>query len=431
MERVVRQNIGGGELGKPLWTRSDLEAYHKGNHQQINFLATPHGGIKRRPPAELLGTIPPLSVGGTPAVYESTYGTFDGTSTYIETPLTTYAGMTVTIEARFPETIPTNQAFWSFRYSSCWMYRDKSDPNDVRFNNGEKFDYNELEDLMGSGEFHTIKAVIDSNGDVVEQWIDGDETGYGDETIILEGDSSGPNLLLIGMDDRTGDGQMDWFSGDMQSFKVEDSGGTILEYDFKSTDNTSTEVTDISGEGNHGTLYTDVPENFWQGQVVETPAVDDELYAPETIRGFPFIYDIDTKYALLFVEYVSSNGLERVSKCEVYSADGAKKASIDIPYSGSEFYAIDYKQINDVIMFAHGKHPSSRIVRYGDVDWRYEDLKFIGGPFLGRNIVDSTKVTASLSEWESDIQYLKDDHVLAPNSVTSDITWIGGIRAHS
>lgn len=58
MERLVRHNLSGGLLGKSLWTRSDLEQYHKGNKQQKNFLSTPYGGLKRRNPSTSVGVIP-------------------------------------------------------------------------------------------------------------------------------------------------------------------------------------------------------------------------------------------------------------------------------------------------------------------------------------------------------------------------------------
>ena len=59
MKRIVRQNCSGGKLGAQIHlTRSDLEQYHKGNVQQDNFLSTPYGGLTRRPPATLLGSLP-------------------------------------------------------------------------------------------------------------------------------------------------------------------------------------------------------------------------------------------------------------------------------------------------------------------------------------------------------------------------------------
>jgi hypothetical protein len=54
--RLFRHNLSGGVMGDDLHYRSDLEAYHKGNLQQNNFLPTPYGGIMRRPPTvKLLG----------------------------------------------------------------------------------------------------------------------------------------------------------------------------------------------------------------------------------------------------------------------------------------------------------------------------------------------------------------------------------------
>jgi hypothetical protein len=213
MKRIARHNLSGGRLGKPLWTRSDLEAYHKGNHVQTNFLSTPYGGLTRRPPATLLGSLPFKEIGG-----------------------------------------------------------------------------------------------------------------------------------------------------------------------------------------------------VW--------------YRPSTVRGFSFIYDITTKYSVLLVGY-TADGEDDVPIFEILSDAGDLKASVTAPYAIADFVSIDYKQVNDVIMFAHNQYPTAQLVRYGDTDWRYEIRELNGGPFLANNLDSDKKLNIGLSTWRDDFNYAAGDIVLPQSATSGTASWIG------
>ena len=223
MDRISRMNLSGGKLGKPLWTRSDLEQYHKGNHQQTNFLSTPYGGIERRPPASLLGSVPSkdISIGAS------------GSITLIQ-----------------------------------------NNPS------------------VGI-DIHTTSAGASKVGDEITL---ADTTNYNGTHTILG------------------------FTGD-----------TIINID--------------------ATYVADETSGAWSSTRTAS-------YEPDVVRGFPFVYDIDTKYVVLLVGYVAT-GEEDKSYFEIFGDDGSVKDSIASTYLSTDFYEIDYKQVNDVIMFAHRSYPTA------------------------------------------------------------------------
>ena len=261
MQRLVRHNLSGGLLSPSLWTRSDLEQYAKGNKQQSNFLSTPHGGLERRPPASLLGSIPPK---------ESASATRSITSIVTRLP-----GITIFT----------------------------ADTGSVS-----------VDDVI------TISGTTNYDGDHIV-------------TSIASG------------------------------IRIECSTSPYEEDEAAGT-------------------YT-VPLNF----------------APSSIRGFPFVYDITTKYSILLVSY-EFTGQDSFSSFEIYADNGTFKQSISAPYPELVFNEVDFKQVNDVIMFAHRDYEPARLARYGDADWKYELLEFNGGPFLSQNTDKTNKVSLDVIEWD-------------------------------
>ena len=88
-------------------------------------------------------------------------------------------------------------------------------------------------------------------------------------------------------------------------------------------------------------------------------------------RLFPFAFENEYGYILAFV-----NDSTKGRKCFVFAKTGAIKATLTIPYAGTDFAQISFDQSGDMLYLAHQGYPFARITRYTETDWRYEVINF-------------------------------------------------------
>jgi hypothetical protein len=64
-------------------------------------------------------------------------------------------------------------------------------------------------------------------------------------------------------------------------------------------------------------------------------------------------------------------------------------------YQEADLRAVQYVQNKDVIFFVHPDYPTHKLSRFAPDDWVFEEVDFVGGPFLDDNTETSFTLTAS------------------------------------
>lgn len=78
-----------------------------------------------------------------------------------------------------------------------------------------------------------------------------------------------------------------------------------------------------------------------------------------------------------------------------FSIDTIYGTTDPIPYANEEVPFIQYAQSVDVMFMVHPNHPIATITRRSDVDWRYEQPEFYGGPFIDSRSEDLNTMLAA------------------------------------
>jgi hypothetical protein len=160
-------------------------------------------------------------------VNTSSYLKFTGVE-YVDVPSIVagdHAGKTITIVTRYPTTVSApdlSPSFWSYGFSYCWMYRNAGTDANLFYNNGSRFGTNELLASAGDGDFHTIKTVINLDGDISQSFVDGVESNYGNDAgpLTQGGDELGAHLTLGNSVHTDPNSLRFWFVGDISRLKT-------------------------------------------------------------------------------------------------------------------------------------------------------------------------------------------------------------------
>jgi hypothetical protein len=106
------------------------------------------------------------------------------------------------------------------------------------------------------------------------------------------------------------------------------------------------------------------------------------------------------------------------------------------PYTASSLRELQIAQINDIMYFAHGDHPPSKLTRVADNNWTFEALVWDYPPLQDQNTTDGvinvTQGSTAIPRWTAGTTFLKDDWVQPPawtaNTafLTGDIVENGG-----
>lgn len=103
------------------------------------------------------------------------------------------------------------------------------------------------------------------------------------------------------------------------------------------------------------------------------------------IRLYPFHFTTDLAYLLIFYK-------EHIA---VYRK-GKKVASISsAPYTADEIASLKFVQSIDVLYICSGTHPVMKLERYGDTDWRLEEIDWTHPAFDDVNKDDTLKIYPS------------------------------------
>jgi hypothetical protein len=107
------------------------------------------------------------------------------------------------------------------------------------------------------------------------------------------------------------------------------------------------------------------------------------------------------------------------------------------PYTASSLRELQFAQINDIMYFAHGSHPPSKLTRVADNNWTFESIVWDYPPLQDQNATDGTinvtQGSTAIPRWTAGTTYTKDDWVQPPawvaNTayVTGDIVENGSI----
>lgn len=103
------------------------------------------------------------------------------------------------------------------------------------------------------------------------------------------------------------------------------------------------------------------------------------------VRLIPFVFSVEQCYMLEF-----GDGYVRVWNRETLE----QSAEVTVPYACGTLRKLRYVQSADVLYLVHPDYAPARLCRYGETDWRYEEITFTGGPFQEENASGIT-VTAS------------------------------------
>lgn len=68
---------------------------------------------------------------------------------------------------------------------------------------------------------------------------------------------------------------------------------------------------------------------------------------------------------------------------------------IATPYLEADLFEIQFAQVNDVMYLVHPLHPAKKLTRYGDSEWRFEDLDFTWPPLRAENLDEDFTMAAS------------------------------------
>ncbi len=160
-----------------------------------------------------------------------------------------------------------------------------------------------------------------------------------------------------------------------------------------------------------------------QGGVTRRPGtryVADAKSASTAIRLIPFIFSRQQAYILEFgdeyvrffmnggqIYNVTPNFMLQTEGADTIISEGsdtlvteqtdptASPYEVASPYAASELADLQYAQTADVMYITHPNHPPRTLVRTGHTSWTFAELDFVNGPFLGYNVNDSHKLTAS------------------------------------
>ncbi|WP_043588417.1 hypothetical protein [Geminisphaera colitermitum] len=103
-------------------------------------------------------------------------------------------------------------------------------------------------------------------------------------------------------------------------------------------------------------------------------------------RLMPFQFSTEQKFMLEWAHLA----------LRVYSAGAAPALLQEIasPYPAAAVFAIQYRQINDVVYLVHPDYPVQRLARHADADWRLEAVDWAFPPMLDENVTE-TKLSLS------------------------------------
>jgi hypothetical protein len=92
------------------------------------------------------------------------------------------------------------------------------------------------------------------------------------------------------------------------------------------------------------------------------------------------------------------------------------------PYLAAEFFAVQVKQINDVVYLAHPNHPPRKLSRLADDNWKSEEIVWKYPPLLDENVEDEIKINPVVTElWRSQLSEAEEFEVPVLNDVP--VTW--------
>jgi hypothetical protein len=110
-----------------------------------------------------------------------------------------------------------------------------------------------------------------------------------------------------------------------------------------------------------------------------------------TARLIPFVFSSDIAYLIEMGDYYM-----RFFYGGAVLLDGISEVSIETPYPEADLFALQFKQVGDVVRFTHESYAPEKLSRTDPYTFVLEELDFRKGPFLTRNDLINTDVTTSI-----------------------------------
>lgn len=122
------------------------------------------------------------------------------------------------------------------------------------------------------------------------------------------------------------------------------------------------------------------------------------LYCAETIdstratRAEAFRFSPSQQFVMLFSHQTVS-----FLKDRALILSGGSPYVVATPYQEADLFALQFKQINDVVFITHPDYEPKRLVRYGDTNWQLEAMPWDWPPMRDENIDETITITPSSS----------------------------------
>lgn len=122
--------------------------------------------------------------------------------------------------------------------------------------------------------------------------------------------------------------------------------------------------------------------------------VNKAKYANKPCALIPFTFSVTQTVVLeigdKYIRFHSAGGT-------ILNADG-QPYEIETPYSSDDVMDLEFCQSNDIITLTHVKYPPKELRRYGALDWRLVDIKFIPSLSAPTGVAVTTKYGSSVED---------------------------------
>lgn len=120
--------------------------------------------------------------------------------------------------------------------------------------------------------------------------------------------------------------------------------------------------------------------------VIDAPGLDAEVGDQVALSGFPASYNLNGEIANVTVKATDTYTLDVNYPDEtIVNGSAARVYHVDCTYTAAQREALRYVQSVDVVYLLSLSTRPRKLSRYGDYDWRLEDVQFVDGPFMPVN----------------------------------------------
>jgi hypothetical protein len=113
-------------------------------------------------------------------------------------------------------------------------------------------------------------------------------------------------------------------------------------------------------------------------------SIRDTIGNADHSRLVPFVFSETQAYVLEFGDYQLAFYIKGAPVTTV--PGGTTRYTIPTIYPVTALKDLAFVQTADIVYLTHPDYPVMKLLRYGETDWRFEQAKFVNGPFLDLNV---------------------------------------------